>query len=30
MLMRHYMTEVVFNDRGNCVSMTKVLRNGKK
>jgi serine/threonine-protein kinase RsbW len=30
MLMRHYMTEVVFNDRGNSVRMSKVLRNGKK
>jgi len=33
MLMRHYMTEVAFNDRGNVVSMSKVFRtgtNGKK
>ena len=30
MLMRHYMTEVVFNDRGNSVRMSKILRNGKK
>ncbi len=32
MLMRHYMTEVVFNDRGNRVTMSKVFRgsNGKK
>ena len=31
MLMRHYMTEVVFNDRGNRVSMSKHFRgNGKK
>jgi len=31
MLMRHYMTEVVYNNRGNSVSMTKVFRtNGKK
>jgi serine/threonine-protein kinase RsbW len=33
MLMRHYMTEVSFNDRGNCVVMSKVFRatgNGKK
>src|SRR5438105_10963020 len=29
MLMRHYMTEVQFTGRGNCVSMKK-LRNGKK
>jgi len=27
--MRHYMTSVAFNDRGNAVSMTK-LRNGTK
>jgi serine/threonine-protein kinase RsbW len=30
MLMRHYMSEVSFNPRGNCVRMSKVLRNGKK
>jgi len=31
MLMRHYMTEVHYNDRGNTVSMTKVFKtNGKK
>ena len=30
MLMRHYMNEVSFNGRGNCVRMAKVLRNGKK
>jgi serine/threonine-protein kinase RsbW len=31
MLMRHYMTEVAYNERGNGVSMTKVFRNnGKK
>jgi serine/threonine-protein kinase RsbW len=33
MLMRHYMTEVVFNDRGNGVNMRKTFRlggNGKK
>ena len=30
MLMRHYMTEVAFNERGNSVIMAKVLRNGKK
>jgi serine/threonine-protein kinase RsbW len=33
MLMRHYMSEVAFNDRGNCVTMSKILRaasNGKK
>jgi len=30
MLMRHYMSEVVYNRTGNCVAMSKVLRNGKK
>jgi len=30
MLMRHYMSEVQYNARGNVVSMSKVLRNGKK
>jgi serine/threonine-protein kinase RsbW len=31
MLMRHYMTEVAYNERGNGVSMVKVFRNnGKK
>jgi serine/threonine-protein kinase RsbW len=33
MLMRHYMTAVAFNDRGNGVNMSKVFRaasNGKK
>ncbi|HZY86463.1 MAG TPA: ATP-binding protein [Gemmataceae bacterium] len=32
MLMRHYMSEVAFTGRGNCVSMSKVFRNtnGKK
>jgi len=35
MLMRHYMTEVAFNERGNSVAMSKVFRaspasNGKK
>ena len=30
MLMRHYMSEVHFNERGNSVTMAKVLRNGKK
>jgi serine/threonine-protein kinase RsbW len=30
MLMRRYMTEVCFNERGNAVSMCKLLRNGKK
>ncbi len=30
MLMRHYMTEVVYKDTGNTVAMSKVLRNGKK
>ena len=29
MLMRHYMTEVAYNGRGNTVSMSKVLRNSK-
>jgi serine/threonine-protein kinase RsbW len=29
MLMRHYMTEVHFNERGNGVIMSKALRNGK-
>jgi serine/threonine-protein kinase RsbW len=28
MLMRHYMTHVAFNERGNSVSMSKVLRDG--
>jgi serine/threonine-protein kinase RsbW len=30
MLMRHYMSEVAFNARGNAVTMSKVFRNGKK
>jgi serine/threonine-protein kinase RsbW len=30
MLMRHYMSEITFTQRGNCVSMSKVARNGKK
>ena len=30
MLMRYYMSEVVFHGRGNSVTMAKVLRNGKK
>ncbi|HEY7426432.1 MAG TPA: ATP-binding protein [Gemmataceae bacterium] len=32
MLMRHYMTAVAFNERGNCVTMSKTFRgaNGKK
>jgi serine/threonine-protein kinase RsbW len=30
MLMRHYMSEVHYNERGNSVTMSKVLRNGKK
>jgi serine/threonine-protein kinase RsbW len=30
MLMRHYMTEVAFNERGNAVSMCKLLGNGKR
>src|SRR5260370_30741726 len=29
MLMRHYMSEVRYNDRGNAVVMSKVLRNRK-
>ena len=29
MLMRHYMSEVQYNARGNAVTMSKVLRNGK-
>jgi serine/threonine-protein kinase RsbW len=29
MLMRHYMSEVVFRGAGNCVVMSKVFRNGK-
>jgi serine/threonine-protein kinase RsbW len=29
MLMRHYMSEVHFNERGNSVRMAKVHRNGK-
>lgn len=29
MLMRHYMTEVAYNSRGNSVRMWKNLRNGK-
>jgi serine/threonine-protein kinase RsbW len=29
MLMRHYMTEVAFNDRGNSVVLSKTLRNGR-
>src|SRR6185312_4534394 len=28
MLMRHYMTEVAFNERGNSVHMSKTFRNG--
>jgi serine/threonine-protein kinase RsbW len=28
MLMRHYMTEVVYNERGNSVTMAKVFRGG--
>jgi serine/threonine-protein kinase RsbW len=27
MLMRHYMTTVAFNERGNCVTMCKTFRN---
>ena len=31
MLMRHYMTEVVYNERGNSVRMVKVFKTrGKK
>ena len=30
MLMRHYMTEITFNERGNSVLMSKALRNGKQ
>jgi len=30
MLMRHYMTEVVYKGGGNSVAMSKVLRNGRK
>jgi len=30
MLMRHYMTEVTYNQCGNSVSMVKVFRGGKK
>jgi serine/threonine-protein kinase RsbW len=30
MLMRHYMTEVSFNERGNSVTMARVFRTGKK
>jgi serine/threonine-protein kinase RsbW len=30
MLMRHYMSEVQYNDLGNAVVMSKVFRNGKK
>jgi serine/threonine-protein kinase RsbW len=30
MLMRHYMTEVAYNERGNSVIMAKALRNGRK
>lgn len=29
MLMRHYMTEVAFNERGNGVTMSKALRSGE-
>ena len=29
MLMRHYMTEVTFNDRGNAVVLSRALRNGR-
>ena len=30
MLMRHYMSEVAYNPRGNGVTMCRVFRNGKK
>src|SRR5262249_14421670 len=30
MLMRYYMTEVAYNERGNCVRMSKHRRNGVK
>jgi len=30
MLMRHYMSDVAFNENGNSVIMSKVLRNGRK
>ena len=30
LLMRHYMTEVAYHDRGRVVRMAKVLRNGAK
>jgi serine/threonine-protein kinase RsbW len=30
MLMRHYMSEVCYSSSGNCVAMSKVLRNSKK
>jgi serine/threonine-protein kinase RsbW len=30
MLMRHYMSEVQYNARGNAVTMSKLLGNGKK
>jgi serine/threonine-protein kinase RsbW len=30
MLMRHYMTDVAFTERGNSVVMSKALRNGRK
>jgi len=30
MLMRHYMSHVTFNHKGNAVSMSKVAHNGKK
>ena len=30
MLMRHYMSEVRYNDRGNAVVMSKLFRNGTK
>jgi serine/threonine-protein kinase RsbW len=29
MLMKHYMSEVDFNERGNSVRMAKIMRNGK-
>jgi serine/threonine-protein kinase RsbW len=30
MLMKHYMTEVAYNERGNSVDMSKVFRGGKR
>jgi len=30
MLMRHYMTEIAYNERSNSIIMSKAFRNGKK